>query len=413
MYIKRTIEQTIEDLSRKFPVIVVTGSRQVGKSTVLQMLKKEEMNYVTLDDLDARNLALSDPKYFLEQYRYPLFIDEIQYAPNLLSYIKIIVDEERLKALKSNQQVKSLFWLTGSQQFKIMKDVSESLAGRIGILNLYSLSLSEINNINSPLFLPKIEELKLRNKPPKMDLKSIFTRIFNGGMPSVVTGDVDKNSYFSSYLNTYIERDVKQLLNVGKTIEFYNFMQYIAVRTAQEINYSTIAKEVGIDSKTVKNWISILESSGIIYLLQPYYSNLSNRIIKSPKLYFMDTGLCSYLAKYQSVETLEVGALSGAIFETFVVSEIIKNFTSHGIDPKMNLYYYRDKDQKEIDLIYVESDDLYPIEIKKGISPTNPDKNFKVLEKYSCNVKTGLVLCMIDKLTPINKNCWLCPIEYI
>ena len=190
-------------------------------------------------------------------------------------------------------------------------------------------------------------------------------------------------------------------------------MQYIAVRTAQEINYANIAKEIGVDSKTIKNWISILEASGIIYLLQPYSSNLSNRIIKSPKLYFMDTGLCSYLAKYPNFETLEVGILSGAIFETYVISEIIKNFTSHGVDPKMNLYYYRDKDQKEIDLIYIEGDTLFPIEIKKGVSPNNPDKNFSVLKKYSDNIAPVLVICMTSKLQPINKNCWLCPIYLI
>lgn len=186
-------------------------------------------------------------------------------------------------------------------------------------------------------------------------------------MPSVVTENVDRNDYFSSYVTTYIERDVRQHLNVGRTIEFYNFLQYIAVRTAQEVNYNSIAGDIGIDSKTAKNWISILEASGIIYLLQPYYSNLSNRIIKSPKLYFMDTGLCSYLAKYPNAETLEVGALGGAIFETFVVSEIIKNLTSHGIDPRMRLYYYRDKEQKKIDLVYVEGDTaLSRPEIKKA-----------------------------------------------
>lgn len=411
MYIKRTIEKTIIDLSSKFPVIVLTGARQVGKSTTLQFIKANNMNYVTLDDLDARNLAISDPKYFLQQYSYPLIIDEIQYAPNLLSYIKIIVDEYKLNALKNNEQIEPLFWLTGSQQFNIMKDIGESLAGRVGVLNLYSMSLSEINKIDSHLFSPKIEELKKIKTTIKMP--DIFNLIFNGGMPSIVTNSIDRNNYYSSYINTYIERDIRQLLNVGKTIEFYNFMQYIAVRTAQEINYSNIAKEIGVDSKTIKNWISILESSGIIYLLQPYYSNLSNRIIKSPKLYFMDTGLCSYLAKYPNSETLEAGALSGAIFETFVVSEIIKNFTSHGINPKMNLYYYRDKDQREIDLIYVEGNTLFPIEIKKGISPSNPDKNFKILEKYSCNVETGIVICMTEKLIPINKKCWLCPIEYI
>ena len=413
MYIKRNIENTIKKVSSEFPVIVLTGARQVGKSTMLQIIKENNMNYVTLDDLDARNLALNDPKYFLEQYSYPLLIDEIQYAPNLLSFIKIIVDEERLKNLKNNETNKPLFWLTGSQQFNVMKDVSETLAGRIGVLNLYSLSLSEILDYDSFVFNPSIENLKNKTIKSKVETKKIFEIIYNGGMPSIVTKTIERNDYFSSYINTCIERDVKQLLNVGKTIEFYNFMQYIAVRTAQEVNYTTIANEIGVDSKTIKNWISILESSGIIYLLQPYYSNLSNRIIKSPKLYFMDTGLCSYLAKYPNAETLEVGALGGAIFETFVVSEIIKNLTSHGVDPKMHLYYYRDKDQKEIDLIYAEADALYPIEIKKGISPNHPDKHFEILKKYSDNVSTGLVFCMSSKLQPINKNCWLVPIEYI
>ncbi len=413
MYIKRMIEGTIKKLSNKFSVIVVTGSRQVGKFTMLQMIKQDDMSYVTLDDLDARNLAKTDPKYFLEQYGYPLIIEEIQYAPNLLPYIKMIVDKERLKSLKNNTKSNALFWLTGSQQFKVMRDLSESLAGRIGVLNLYSLSLSEINNYENKEFSPKIELLKERQKSIKNNTNKIFEKIFNGGMPSVVSNTIDRNNYFSSYINTYIERDIKDLLKVGKTLEFYNFMQYIAVRTAQELNYATIAKEIGVDSKTIKSWISILESSGIIYLLQPYYSNLSNRIIKSLKLYFMDTGLCSYLAKYPNPETLEVGALSGAIFETYVVSEIIKNLTSFGIDPNMKLYYYRDKDQKEIDLIYVEGDTLYPIEIKKGISPSNLDKNFGVLNKYCNDIATGIVICLTSKLQPINKNCWLCPIDLI
>lgn len=413
MYIKRSIEQTITKLSEQFPVIVITGARQVGKSTMLRMIKDEGMNYVSLDDMDVRSLALSDPKYFLEQYSYPLLIDEIQYAPDLLPYIKMIVDEERLKSLKNNEPTRALFWLTGSQQFNVMKNISESLAGRVGVLSLYSLSLSEITHNASSVFSPNIDELKKKDVATMLDTKQIFERIYSGGMPSVVTENVDRNDYFSSYVTTYIERDVRQLLNVGRTIEFYNFLQYIAVRTAQEVNYNSIAGDIGIDSKTAKNWISILEASGIIYLLQPYYSNLSNRIIKSPKLYFMDTGLCSYLAKYPNAETLEVGALGGAIFETFVVSEIIKNLTSHGIDPRMRLYYYRDKEQKEIDLVYVEGDTLYPVEIKKGVSPSNPDKNFDVLQKYSKDVATGIVLCMSKSLQPINKNCWLVPVEYI
>lgn len=413
MYLNRTIEKTIKELSSQFPVIVVLGARQVGKSTLLQMIKNDNMKYVTLDDLDARSLALSDPKYFLEQYGYPLLIDEIQYAPILLNYIKIIVDEEKMNNLKNNLLVRPLFWLTDSQQFEIMKGVSESLAWRIGVLNLYSMSLDEIEKNDGEIFSPQIESLKKKKSPKIIERKQIFNYIFNGGMPDIITGATKRNAYFSSYLNTYIERDVKQLINAQKTIEFYNFMQSIAVRTAQELNYSVISKEIGVDLKTIKNWISILETSGIIYLLQPYYSNVSNRITKSPKLYFMDTGLCSYLAKYQSAETLEFGALSGAIFETYVVSEIIKNFSNNGIDPKMHLYYYRDKDQKEIDLIYTDGNTLYPIEIKKGISPSSPDKSFSVINKYSNNIGNGIILCLTKTLQPIKGNCWLCPIEYI
>lgn len=224
MYIKRNIENTILKISSEFPIIVLTGARQVGKFTVLQLIKANDMKYVTLDDLDVRNLALNDPKYFLEQYSYPLLIDEIQYAPNLLPFLKIIVDEERINNLRNNVPNKSMFWLICSQQFKVMKDVSESLAGRIGVLNLYSLSLSEILNNNASLFVPQIENLNKKNINVKSDAKQVFELIYNGGMPDILTNTIERNNYFSSYINTYIERNVKRLLNVGKTMEFYNFM---------------------------------------------------------------------------------------------------------------------------------------------------------------------------------------------
>lgn len=371
------------------------------------------MNYVTLDDYEARNLAISDPKYFLDQYKYPLIIDEIQYAPNLLSYIKIIVDQKKFASLKDGTKVRQLFRLTGSQSFNMMDGISDSLAGRIKVLKIYSLTLDEMLNKDANLFLPKINLLKTRNIDCSLDTSQIFKYIFNGSMPEVFCNNTSRDIFYSSYVSTYIERDIKQLLNVGKTNEFYRFMQYIAVRTAQEINYSSISKEVGVDQKTIKKRISILEASGIIYLLQPYYSNLTNRIIKAQKLYFMDTGLCSFLAKYPTPETLEVGALSGAIFETFVVSEIIKNFTNFGLDPRLHLYFYRDKDQKEIDLIFEDGDTLIPIEIKKGVSPSSPNKSFGVLNKFNKNIGEGLIICMAKKLTPLNKNCWLCPLEYI
>lgn len=412
MYKNRTLEKKLINVSKEFPVVVLTGPRQVGKSTMLLKNKPANMGYVTLDDLDARSLALSDPKYFLESYGTPLMIDEIQYAPNLLSYIKIIVDKYQFDVLNGAKKRECLFWITGSQQFKVMKNVSESLAGRVAILSMNSFSSKEILGVSDSLFIPKLDNLKAYNVNDNASTKEIFNRIFKGGMPGIIANDIDRNTFFQSYLNTYIERDIKELLNVGKTIEFYNFMQYLAVRTSQELNYSTIAKEVGVDAKTIKSWISILASSGIIFLLNPFSSNLSSRLIKSPKLYFMDTGLCTFLAKYQNPEVLEAGALSGAIFETYVVSEIVKNYYNHGYDPNLYFYYYRDKEQHEVDLVYTESSELFPIEIKKGISPNHLDKNFAILDKYSI-AHEGIVLCMNDTLKPINKRCWLCPIWYI
>ena len=262
--------------------------------------------------------------------------------------------------------------------------------------------------------MPKIEILEKREKGNRLKVDEVYEKILKGQYPELFSNDkIESRMFFETYIKTYIERDIRELISVKDETKFLKFIESVAVRTAQELNYSTIAKEIGVDSKTIKNWISILESSGIIYLLQPFSSNLSNRIIKAPKLYFMDTGLCSYLAKYPNPETLEIGALSGAIFETFVVSEIIKNITSHGLDSKMNLYYYRDKDQKEVDLLYIEGDTICPIEIKKGISPNNPDKNFAVLNKYSNDIATGIVICMTQKLQPINRNCWLCPVSLL
>lgn len=413
MYIKRTSEKLINELSKMFSVLIITGPRQVGKSTMLLLMKPKNMNYVSLDDLEQRKLAISDPKYFLEIHGTPLIIDEIQYAPNLLPYIKMKVDETKYKELIDGESSKCLYWITGSQKFNIMKDVSESLAGRAAILELNSLSFEELNNNDFGLFKPNIENIKNKKITKHFSIKEIFEVIFKGGMPSIIANNLDKDLYFSSYVNTYNERDLKELVNVSKTTDFYNFMQYLAVRTSQELNYSSIAKEIGVDSKTIKSWISTLETSGIIYLLHPYHRNMSNRIIKSPKVYFMDTGLCSYLAKYSSPEILEAGALSGAIFETFVVSEIIKSFYNNGMDPKRDLYFYRDKDQKEVDLLYVDGEKIYPIEIKKGISPNHPDKNFSVLKKFNLEIGHGLVICMIEKITPINKNCTLIPVEYI
>ncbi len=412
MYVKRKLEFKINEAMVEYCSIVITGARQVGKSTLIQMIDNKEIHYITLDDLDALNLALNDPKYFLDFYNTPLCIDEIQKAPQLLNIIKIKIDEEQIKAIKENRKPQFLYFLTGSQQFSMMKNISESLAGRIAVFNLYGLSKNEIENVDNKLFVPDINLIK-KSKIISSTTKDIFEKIFTGGMPDYVVNKKSRELFFSSYIDTYINRDIKEYLNVGKSTQFYSFMQYIAVRTACEVDYTDISRSIGVDSTTIKRWISILESSGIIYLLQPFSSNLSNRIIKRPKLYFMDTGLCTYLAKWPNSEVLEVGAMAGNIFETYVVSEIIKNYYNNGVNPKNYFYYYRDKDQYEIDLLYVDELSITPIEIKKAISPNNPDKNFKVLNKFKTNINTGIVICLTNQIVPLNKTCILCPVGVI
>ena len=279
-----------------------------------------------------------------------------------------------------------------------------------------SFSQTEKFKYNSHLFTPAIDEILTRTsqqKVPYLARSDIFKEIFTGGMPDICTKISERDVYFKSYVNTYIEKDVKKLISASNETQFRNFISIVALRTAQELHYDEIANSVGIDVKTCKRWLSILETSGIIYLLQPYLANISNRIIKAPKLYFMDTGLCAYLCKWPDSNMLEKCAMSGAFFETYVVSEIIKNFFSHNKNPRDFLYYYRDIDQKEIDLLFVNEEGIYPIEIKKGIAPKNPTKNFNVLQKYKKNIKTGLVIDCCEKIRPLNEISYSLPVHLL
>ncbi len=250
-------------------------------------------------------------------------------------------------------------------------------------------------------------------KIPYKTRSQIFEEIFTGGMPDVCLNISGREAYFKSYVNTYIEKDVRKLISASSETQFRNFISIVALRTSQELHYDEIANAVGIDVKTCKRWISILETSGIIYLLQPYMANMSNRIIKAPKLYFMDTGLCSYLCKWPDSKMLENCAMSGAFFETYVVSELIKNFFSFNKDPRDYLYYYRDIDQKEIDILYVNEEGIYPIEIKKGIAPKNPTRNFNILNKYKREIKTGLVIDCCEKIRPLNEISYSFPVHLL
>ena len=407
MYIKRNIEDTILQASNDYPVIMVCGQRQVGKSTMLNHIKESNRKYVSFDDRAARRLAETEPSLFFETYGYPILIDEFQKVPSILETIKDIVDKLGYQGKPNN----GMFWLTGSQKFQMMKGVSESLAGRVAIFEMSSLSLQELEGRNDGPFNPdlsKIKKIQFKHK----DVNELYKIIFKGSMPKINALNINRDKYYSDYINTYLERDVKELSQVGKLNEFYDFLVYIAARTGQEIKYDEISKQIGVSAPTIKSWIAILERSGIIFILHPYYSNVTERLVKTPKLYFLDTGLAAYLCRWPTAETLQNGNMDGAFLETFIVSEIVKSYYNAGL-PVNNLYYYRDIDQREIDLVIVTSDSIYPIEIKKSKEPNKPDKNFFVLNKFGLTNKPGLVICMTQDLIPINKQCYLIPASLI
>ena len=407
MYIQRAIESTVLKASQQYPVVLVCGQRQVGKSTMLNHIKEPTRRYVSFDDRAARRLAETDPVLFFETYGYPILIDEFQKVPSILETIKDIVDRLGYEGKENN----GLFWLTGSQKFKMMKGVAESLAGRVAVFEMSSLSMQELEGNIHGCFVPEVEALK-KVKFPSLNVSEVYQRIFRGGMPRLVTTDIDRDRYYADYVNTYLERDVKDLAQVGKLNEFYDFLVYMAARTGQELKYEDIAKRIGISAPTAKAWVGILERSGIIFLLHPYHSNITNRLVKIPKVYFMDTGLAAYLCRWPNAETLQNGNMDGAFLETFVVSEIVKSYYNAGKSTH-DLYYYRDIDQKEIDLVILGPNSIYPLEVKKSSDPNNADKNFNALSKFGLEVRPGLVLCLSDEVKPLNRSCYLVPVTSI
>ncbi len=418
-FIERTIKKSIKEMEKSFPVLMITGPRQVGKTTLLKMIREEsnnEVNYVSLDELSTRTLAIEDPELFLRTYKTPLIIDEFQYAPQLLSYIKIIVDNKRFESLKDNKvNNNGLFYLTGSQAFQTMKNVSESLAGRIGILDLYGLTTREIESKEENYFIPNREILENKKPTNKLNTLELYEKIIKGSYPELYRNEnMDRNKYFETYITTYIERDIRQLINVQDEVKFLKFISNIAARTGQELNMSDICSEIGITNMTGDSWLSILTNTGLVYLLQPYSNNNIARIVKRPKIYFMDTGLACYLVGYLDAITLEKSAYSGAIFETYVISEIIKSYINSGMDARKYLYYYRDNNGKEIDLLIIFNNIVYPIEIKKSANPgTEAINNFSIVDKFGMEVGNGGVICMKENLFPIDKNNNYIPIELI
>lgn len=406
-YISRHMEQAVLKASGQYPVVMVCGQRQTGKSTMLRHISEPDRVYVSFDRLETRRLAENDPELFFETYGRKLLIDEFQRVPSILLAIKDIVDN----AAYNGEDANGMFWLTGSQRFVMMKNVSDSLAGRVAIFTMLPLSQREIDGLKSEPFIPEIDSLRIKQHEHKT-LQKVFEEIFRGGMPKIVSEtDIDRDLYYSSYMNTYIERDVSALEQVGKLDEFRTIVTYLAANTAQELKYDSVSREIGVSAPTIKSWVSILERSGIIYILKPYYNNVSKRLVKTPKCYFLDTGFAAYLTSWPTPETLMNGNASGAFFETYVVGEILKSYYNAGKEPQ--LYYYRDIDKKEIDLLMTGANKLYPMEIKKAKNPSAPDKNFAVLKSLGLEVMPGLILCMADELFPINRDAWLCPVTMV
>ncbi|PUE51966.1 ATP-binding protein [Limnohabitans parvus] len=403
----RTLAQAIRHVSQNFPVLMVTGPRQVGKTTLLEMCSEGNRSYVTLDDMDMRRLAQQDPALFLQTWPAPVTIDEVQYAPQLFSAIKMAVDKD-----PRNGQ----FWLTGSQKFQLMQGLTESLAGRVAIVDLLGLSQAEQQGRakQSQAFIPTPEWIaQARALAKPMTLKALYAQIWMGSYPRLQTqGEQSRDVFYRSYVQTYVQRDVRELLKVSDPLSFHRFLGVVAARTGQLLNYANLANELDIDTKTAKAWLSVLEASGLVYLLQPYHRNLTKRMLKSPKLYFLDTGLAAYLTKWSTPEALEAGSMSGAILETWAVAEILKSYWHNGKEAP--LYFYRDTDQKEIDLL-IESDDvIYPIEIKKtGTPSTQASKAFAAAAHLGKTVGPGAVLCLTPRDVPLSDSVTAIPMGYL
>lgn len=405
-YITRNLENVVSQVTKEYPVVLVTGPRQVGKTTMLQKLMEgTNRGYVTLDDLNERNIAKTDPELFLQLHKPPVLIDEVQYAPELFTYIKIHVDKNHEPGA---------FWLTGSQVFKLMRGVQESLAGRVAVLSLTSLSQAEIHGTSMEPFTVDMEGLSARKEGREAaDTSVVFERIYRGSMPAIVSG-VNSNSqiFYSSYLSTYIERDVRELSDAIDSLKFLRFITAVAARCGQMLNVAEIARDADINQVQAKDWLGILETLGIIFYLHPYSNNLLKRLVKTPKLYFYDTGIVCYLTKWSSAETLESGAMNGAILENYVVAEIMKTYLNCGKEPYM--YYYRDKDAKEIDIILEHDGVLNPIEIKKTANPgTELVKVFHLLDKSSTPRSNGAVICMKSELSAIDRDNYIVPVWLI
>ena len=406
MYIKRHLETTIEKLSSCFKVLLVTGPRQVGKTTLLRKLADSGRTYVTMDDINVRSLAMTEPALFLQRYKPPLLIDEIQMAPKMLPYIKMYVDE---------QGRNGDFWLTGSQAFELMNGVSESLAGRIAVVNLLGLSYGELLARPAATFVPETEFLLHRAQDSLLlPMSDMFERIWQGGMPALNNAsEQDWNCYYSSYVQTFLQRDVKELAQVNDELQFYRFLCAAASYTGSMLNYAALAKEVEITPPTAKQWLKVLAAAGLVYFLEPFAHPNLKYAVKAPKLYFTDTGLAAYLLRWSSAATLEAGAMASNFFETWVVNEIYKSFINCGQVPPLS--YFRDFNTKEIELLIETDGCVYPLAIRKSAQPAREIKKFEILKPVTEGerpmiIGNGGVICLASDLLPVDAKNWYIPV---
>ena len=403
-YINRHIKDAFLKAFAEYPALLLTGSRQTGKTTLLKrLMEMEEGNrkrtYISLDDYDALTLASGDPVLFFQTYKPPVLIDEIQYAPGLLKGMKQLIDS----GAKPGD-----FWMTGSQLFRMMKGVQESLAGRLALFHLSPLSQQEIY----PAFRPDAYKsdyrllLERQEKTPGLTAGAVYERIFRGSMPALVSGKfTGRELYYSSYVKTYLERDVRDISRGIDFLKFTGFIKAAAARTAQLVNYKHIADDAEIDQETAKGWLQLLETLGIVFFVRPYHNNVLKRMIKTPKLYFYDSGLVAFLTRWNSPETLMNGAMNGAILENYCISEIVKGYENSGGEAP--IYFYRDKDLKEIDLLLERDGLLEPLEIKKTASPSKGMiSSFTVLEKRG----TGALICLAENLSAFDRDNLIVPV---